>query len=73
MGDQHALTNRVYPTRNGPDIAPYRRGIADTLAELCESEQTAISLWTQLLCPCFPEIFTLVLASTSVISLFLWL
>jgi len=29
------LTNRVCPTRNGPDITPYRRGIADILAELC--------------------------------------
>lgn len=29
------LTNRVCPTRNGPDITPYRRGIADTLADLC--------------------------------------
>ena len=30
------LTNRVCPTRNGPDINPYRRKIADTLSNLLQ-------------------------------------
>ena len=29
------LTNCVCPTRNGPRLNPYRRGIADTVAKLC--------------------------------------
>jgi serine-type D-Ala-D-Ala carboxypeptidase len=29
------LSNRVCPTRNGPDISPYRQRIADALSKLC--------------------------------------
>ena len=29
------LSNRVCPSRNGPDINPYRRRVADALAKLC--------------------------------------